>query len=65
MATPSVFPMFMKAAAGGSGGPGFVLAYDLELDAAPDIEVDTAYVDVELEPEVEVDVDTEVEIEVD
>jgi len=60
MGVPSLFPLFMK----GGGSNIFVQELVLELDAMPDIEVDTTPVEVTVDLTVEVTTEPTVEVEV-
>jgi hypothetical protein len=61
---PSLFPTFMRAGIG-SGTAQIVTELVLELDAVPDIEIDTTPVEVTLDAPVEINKDEDVVIEVD
>jgi hypothetical protein len=61
MPTPSVFPLFMKASAGGTTN--VFGEVEIEVVAMPDVEVQQP-VEVEVTPPVEVEVVEPVEVEV-
>lgn len=70
MPTPSLFPIFLKAQAGGAGGVAgteYIERFDLEfLDMMIDVEIIDLTIDVEIiEPDIDVEiVDDPIEVEI-